>query len=243
MARQRSTKSMNELSPDSEEVLFPVISGRLFVFDMDGTLLVKTTACIEIAKALGTLAQLQILERQFAALEIDASRFAQEIAALWGVLDEQTVRTAFEGTPKLANIDAVTDLIRRGGGTSCLITTSPDFFANLFYDYGFDIIHASRFHMTPQGNLLPEKSLSPKDKAIIVQRLCRELALEPNRCVAFGDSMSDYLLFEELEQTVSINGDAQLRALARHHYEGLDLREAFLTVCSRIALNPASGAL
>jgi phosphoserine phosphatase len=109
-------------SPNAEEGLHAVIADRLFVFDMDGTLLIGTTACIEIAKVSGTLDQLHVLERQFATGEIDAFCFAQNIGALWGMVDQRVVRTAFEAAPKLSNIKAVIALIRRGGGKSCLIT-------------------------------------------------------------------------------------------------------------------------
>jgi phosphoserine phosphatase len=219
----------------SDEKLLSVIANRLFVFDMDGTLLVKTTACVEIAKASGNLDQLHKLERQFAEGEIDAFGFAKQIGALWGVMDEQIVREAFEATPKLANIRDVTALIRRGGGKSCLITMSPDFYAHLFYDFGFDFIGASQFPKSFDEEIVPEKILNPKDKAVLVGRWCHELGLDMNRCVAFGDSMSDYLLFQELDHTVSVNGDPTLRALARYQYEGLDLHDAFLSVCSRLA--------
>lgn len=210
------------------------MANRLFVFDMDGTLLVRTTACIEIAKVSGTLDQLHILERKFAAGEMDAFCFAQNIGVLWGMVDEQVVRTAFEATPKLANIKAVTTLIRRGGGKSCLITMSPDFYANLFYEYGFDFIGASQFPRTSNEDVKREDILSPKDKATIVRRWCSQLGFDLSKCVAFGDSMSDYLLFKELEHTVSINSDATLRDSARYHYEGLDLHDAFLTVCDAL---------
>src|SRR5271166_5175135 len=103
-------------SANIEEGLLRVVANRLFVFDMDGTLLIRTTACIEIAKMSGTLDQLRILEQKFESREIDAFCFAQNIGSLWGMLDEQVVRAAFEATPKLANIKAVTTLIRRGGG-------------------------------------------------------------------------------------------------------------------------------
>src|SRR5271154_902937 len=96
-------------SANLEEQLLAVMAGRLFVFDMAGTLLIRTTACIEIARVSGTLDRLHILERQFAAGEIDAFRFAENIGALWGMVDEQLVRRAFEATPKLANIKAVTN--------------------------------------------------------------------------------------------------------------------------------------
>jgi len=221
-------------SANLEEQLLAVMAGRLFVFDMDGTLLIRTTACIEIARVSGTLDRLHILERQFAAGEIDAFRFAENIGALWGMVDEQLVRRAFEATPKLANIKAVTNLIRRAGGKSCLITMSPDFYANLFYEYGFDFIGASQFPRSSHEQIQREKILNPKDKAIIVRGWCDRLGFALNRCVAFGDSMSDYLLFQELEHTVSVNGDPTLRGLARYQYEGSDLHDAFLAVCDAL---------
>jgi phosphoserine phosphatase len=218
-----------------EDELLAVAANRLFVFDMDGTLLINTTACIEIAKVSGTLDELHVLEQKFAAREIDAFCFAQNIGALWGMVDEQVVREAFEATPKLTNIKAVIDLIRRGGGKSCLITMSPDFYANLFYEYGFDFIGASQFPRGANEEVKREHILTPKDKAVIVRRWCDRLGFELNGCVAFGDSMSDYLLFKELEHTVSINGDSTLKGLARYHYEGSDLHEAFLSVCHALA--------
>jgi len=142
------------------------------------------------------------------------------------------VRQAFETTPKLKNIEDVTALIRRGGGKSCLITMSPDFYAHHLYDYGFDFIEASRFPTCTEEQVEPEKILSPKDKAVIARRLCRQLGLDVKDCMAFGDSMSDYILFKELEHTVSINGDPQIRALARYRYDGLD--DAFLSVCREL---------
>jgi phosphoserine phosphatase len=72
-----------------EDRLLPVIKNRLLIFDMDGTLLVQTTASLEIAKATGTLDQLHALENSFADGQIDAFRFAQEITALWGIIDKQ----------------------------------------------------------------------------------------------------------------------------------------------------------
>lgn len=199
-----------------EEEILAAIANRLFVFDMDGTLLIRTTACIEIARISGTLDQLHILEHQFAAGEIDAFCFARKIGALWGMLDEQVVRTAFDSAPKLANIRAVTNLIRQGRGKSCLITMSPDFYTNLFYEYGFDLISASQFPRSSNEDIRRENILSPGDKARIVEEWCNQLGFKLDQCVAFGDSMSDYLLLKEPEHTVSINGDSTTRSLARY---------------------------
>jgi phosphoserine phosphatase len=225
-------------SADFEEEILSVIANRLFVFDMDGTLLIKTTACLEIAKVSGTLDLLHILEQKFATGEMDAFDFARNIGALWGMIDQKIIKAAFDATPKLDNVKAVTALIRRGGGKSCLITMSPDFYANLFYEYG-DFIGASQFPRSSSEEVKRGNILNPKDKATIVRKWCDQLGLELNRCIAFGDSMSDYLLFQELEHTVSINGDSTLRDLARYHYEGLDLHEAFLRICDALMKSQA----
>jgi phosphoserine phosphatase len=118
---------------------------------------------------------------------------------------------------------------------------SPDFYANLFYEYGFDFIGASQFPRSASDEVKRENILSPKDKATIVRGWCNRLGFELNQCVAFGDSMSDYLLFKELEHTVSINGDATLRNLSRYQYEGSDLHEAFITICDALMKSHVGG--
>jgi hypothetical protein len=74
--------------------------------------------------------------------------------------------------------------------------------------------------------------LNPKDKVT---------SFELNECIAFGDSMSDYHLFEEPEHTVSINSDSTLRDLARYHYEGWDLHAAFLHICGALVTERVVG--
>lgn len=218
----------------SNDGLLPAVAKRLFIFDMDGTLLIETTACLEIARATGTLDQLHGLEKSFAAGRIDAFQFAQSIAALWGVVDHQATRRVFETSPKIEKIEEVTSLIRRGGGKSCLITMSPDFYARHFYELGFDFVEASRFPISPEEEIMREKILTPQDKAVIARRICGDLRFDLENSVAFGDSMSDYFLFRELQHTVSVNGDPTLRALARYQYQGADLFDALTLVCREI---------
>ena len=50
---------------------------------------------------------------------------------------------------------------------------SPDFYAHLFYDYGFDFIGASQFPRSSEEEILREKILNPKDKACACAELVR----------------------------------------------------------------------
>lgn len=200
---------------------------KLFVFDMDGTLLPGTTASIEIANITGTTKKLNQLEAQFSAGDLNTKTFAREINELWGVLDPGVIRKAFETSSKLKNIDTVLSILSTRGDHSCLITMSPHFFAELFYEYGFGHVYSSRFPCSNDDEFDVEKILSPEDKLSITKRLCQTLNVDIADVVALGDSMSDYPLFRHIVHTVSVNGTPELQELARYRYAGDDLLELF----------------
>lgn len=200
---------------------------KLFVFDMDGTLMPKTTASLEIAKQTGTVKELHDLEARFASGELNTKMFAQEIHKLWGVLDEKVVRSAFEGATKLKRIDTVISVLSERDHKSCVITMSPDFFAELFLEKGFDFVFASKFPKAPGSSIISDHILTPEDKVVLTKKLCQDLGIDIVDVVAFGDSMSDYPLFRTLVHTVSVNGTPELESLAKYKYRGDDLYEVF----------------
>lgn len=199
---------------------------RLFIFDMDGTLLPQTTGMLQIAKILGQCEQLERLERHLFDKIIDNKHFAESIYELWKTIKPTTVKKAFIQAPKLKNIKKGLKKIEAAGGTSCLITSSPEFFAHHFYDYGFDYIFASKPFDLVEREFTPEHILHAKDKPLMAQALCEKLDLSFKDAVAFGDSHSDIPLFQSLTHTVSVNGDDHIKQYAKHHYIGLDLMEA-----------------
>ncbi|MGA5420902.1 hypothetical protein [Streptomyces lavendulocolor] len=60
----------------------------------------------------------------------------------------------------------------------------------------------------------------------IKNRLCAELGVELDECVAYGDSMSDAEIFAAVPVAVAINVVHHLSGLAAHAYTGGGLREA-----------------
>ncbi len=199
---------------------------RLFVFDMDGTLLPKTTACLELARATRTTDRLEALEAEFAAGRIDTKGFAAAISRLWGQIAPGVVREAFDASPKLRNIREVTRAVTEAGGRTCLISMSPDFFTEHFRDFGFDFVYSSRFPRDGRP-LDPDGILVPEDKPRLVRDLCASESFALEETVAFGDSMSDYPLFRCLRFTVGVNPDVKLEKLALATYRGDDLQGAY----------------
>jgi phosphoserine phosphatase len=200
----------------------------LHVFDMDGTLLQGTTASLELASRLGCLEELRLLEARFAAGEIDTRGFAAALYALWRHLTFEDVAAAFAAAPWMAGIQEVWADIRRAGERSLLITMSPDFFARLLLAWGVDEVHASGFPALPfRTQPDPALILTPRDKVRIVDDALARLGLGHDRCIAYGDSMSDAPLFQIVPTTVAVNGDSHISAMAAVGYEGGNLAEAY----------------
>lgn len=209
---------------------------RLHIFDMDGTLLQGTTASLEIARRLGCTPDLLHLESAFAAGTMDARGFAAEICQLWQNLTPALAQEAFEQAPWIGGLEEVLADIRDRGERSAVITMSPDFFAGQLVGLGVDEVVASGFPSLPLRELPdPLRILTPADKVTAADRILAGLGLGRDSCVAYGDSGSDIPLFQTLPHTVAVNATSTLRALARHDYQGDDLRDAY-----RIVRSPAS---
>ncbi len=108
----------------------------------------------------------------------------------------------------------------------------------MFLEFGFDSVFASRFPRSPEVALDESAILNPEDKPRLAARFCAEHGLEIRDAVAYGDSLSDVFLFEEVGLRVSVNGDHHLAELADIAIEGTDLMAAYTaarTWCDRPA--------
>jgi phosphoserine phosphatase len=200
---------------------------RAHVFDMDGTLLRQTSAPALVASALGRDDSLVELEERFATGAATAVDLARALHEMWGVVPNEIARRAFAAAPLLANIREVVADIHGRDERACLITMSPDYFAEQFLEFGFDRVFASRFPRSTERALDESAILNPADKPRLAARFCAEHGLEITDAVAYGDSMSDVFLFGEVGLRVSVNGDGHLADLADIAVEGPDLMLAY----------------
>jgi phosphoserine phosphatase len=199
---------------------------RVFAFDMDGTLLPGTTACLQIAREAGVENELADLEDAFARGEITTLDFAGAISALWDSSDHALIRRAFDASPKLKGIRQAVKAISMHGGRTCVITLSPRYFAEHFRDFGFDEIAASTFPSSPQQPLQPREILTPESKIDCLRAICARHNCAYDDAVAFGDSASDIPLFASLRWSICLNGSQRLKQTAWMSHEGDDLPPA-----------------
>jgi phosphoserine phosphatase len=210
---------------------------RLFVFDMDGTLLPDATGMLALAGALRTVAEVEELERQFAAGTLDTLGFTTAIHRLWGVIPPEVARAAFDQCAKLEEIREVTSDIARNGDVSCLITMSQNVFADHFLEFGFDHVRASTYPTAAGAAVREVDVLTPDSKPVIVRELCDKHGLDYLDTVAFGDSGSDLPLFRELRHTVSVNGTPAIGEVSAVEYRGNSLLAAYRLALDLVAVS------
>ncbi|MFD9405579.1 HAD family hydrolase [Streptomyces sp. NPDC059989] len=204
---------------------------RLHLFDLDGTLMFGSAAPVEISRQLGLSAEIAELERSFGAAEIGPQEFSVAVHALWADLTPAHVRAAFDGSPWLAGIQEVWREIRERGDYCAVISLSPSFFVELLLEWGAHAAHGSVFPEVPFTRPVEVSGiLTPEGKVTVADRLCARFGLTLDDCVAYGDSVTDAVLFEAVPVSVAVNARPYLAERATHVYEGRDLREAYQLV-------------
>ncbi|MGW0367200.1 HAD family hydrolase [Streptomyces sp. NPDC002990] len=203
----------------------------LHLFDLDGTLMYGSAAPAEISRQLGLSAEITQLERAFSAREIGPHQFSVAVHALWAELTPAHVRAAFDGSPWLAGIQEVWQEIRERGDYCAVISLSPSFFVELLLEWGAHAAHGSVFPEVPFTRAVEEGGiLTPEAKVTVADRLCAQFGVARGNCVAYGDSMTDSVLFQAVPVSVAVNARPYLAKRATHVYEGRDLREAYRLV-------------
>ncbi|MEU9230987.1 HAD family hydrolase [Streptomyces subrutilus] len=200
----------------------------LHLFDLDGTLMFGSAAPVEISRQLGLSVEIAELERSFAAREIGPHEFSLAAHALWAELTPAHVRAAFDGSPWLAGIQEVWREIRERGDYCAVISLSPSFFVEMLLEWGVHAAHGSLYPQVPfAGPMEVSGILTPEGKVTVADRLCERFGVSRRDCVAYGDSMTDAVLFEVVPVSVAVNARPYLAKRATHVYEGRDLREAY----------------
>ncbi|WP_159769941.1 HAD family hydrolase [Streptomyces sp. HM190] len=206
---------------------------RLHLFDLDGTLLHRTAAPVEISRQLGLELEIAELERDFVTRHVDSRTYAQRVHELWAGLTEMHVAAAFKGAPWLLRIQDTWAEIRDRGEYCAVISLSPSFFVERLTSWGAHAAYGSLFPAVPFTEPVnPAGILTPAAKVEIADRLCARFGLTRADCVAYGDSLSDADLFGSVPISVAVNADQHLAALATHSYTGQDLWDAYELVRS-----------
>jgi len=199
---------------------------RLVSFDLDGTLLPRTSICLEIGKARGYRRAIQELEDRYARGEISNSDVARQDAAFyrhWAVAEAESLVLSL---PFIGGLRETLDTLKQHSIHLLLVTVTWSFASHaLARAYGFDASTGAT--LGERGGRFTGEfagEFEAEEKPRFVQRYASRHGIALQDCAAIGDSRSDLPLFREVGLPIAFNATPEARAAARLALEGEDLR-------------------
>ena len=199
---------------------------KLINFDMDGTLIYKTTAHLFYASILGCRKEMEQLEAKFSQNEISYSVFANELFVLFKELNLDIIDSNFLKMPKISRISETIEQLRRQGFLISIITSSGVHFANSFLkEYELDY-SAGSIHKINNGYIGESEYLcTSEEKVIKLKKFASSRGISMKECISVGDSFTDVGLFINVGMSIALNAKTEIEPLATKSLTTNDLTE------------------
>lgn len=196
-------------------------------FDVDGTLVPRTSSGQHLAELLGHADVVREAEAGYAAGTLTNEQVCVLDASGWAARTPAEIRGLLESLPLVDGIAETVDWCRRHRLTPILATLAWDAVGGYLSDrFGFDRYCGPRLEVVDgrySGNVAAYfNEAGKRDFALTA---AAEIGVAPRHCAAIGDSRSDLPLFAEVGMAVSFNGTAAARAAAQASVDGSDLRD------------------
>ncbi|MEW1549686.1 HAD family hydrolase [Streptomyces tsukubensis] len=209
-------------------------------FDVDGTLVPRTSSSVFLAGFLGHRDELAEAENAYAAGALDNRQVAELDAAGWAGFPEDQVAGRLVGLPLVSGIKETVSWCRQNAVVPVLATLawSPvgEYLTGRF---GFHRFSGPRLE-TVGGRFTGRvaRHFDEYDKRDFSLAQARELGLDPRSCGAVGDSRSDLPLFASVGLSVAFNASAGARETATVAVDGDDLRSVLPFLSRLVASAP-----
>jgi phosphoserine phosphatase len=201
---------------------YPVV-----VFDLDGTLLRRTTVSLLLAEYLGHTETFDELERSFAAGEISNRAIADASARCYAGRTTSEIRSVLAAASWIDGIDETVRTLAETGTHVLLATITWRLAAELLQErHGFTSVSGTELQITNGvvGDVV-SRYFDEHDKVRFVEDWCAQNGYSMSQVAAIGDSRSDVPLFRRVGMSIALNATPDARAVATHVLDTEDLRD------------------
>jgi phosphoserine phosphatase len=207
---------------------------RLVVADLDGTLVVGTTAAVHLDGWIGHGHVIQDFERLFASGELTNTEVADRYAPFYQGIALAEAAAAMAQIPSLEDIALGVSLLNRCGIEAVIATAGWSFAARALADlWGFADVRGVDLEVDDETGLFTGRvgrHCEPEDKVTFVAERCLRLGVGLDQVVAVGDGRSDLPLFDAVGFSVAINASPAVQAAASTSVDSLSFIDALVAV-------------
>jgi phosphoserine phosphatase len=197
------------------------------VFDLDGTLLRRTTVAMLLAEHAGDAEAFRDLERAFAAGEISNRGIADASAASCAGRPTTEIASVLAAASWIEGIDDTVRTLADAGTEVLLATITWRFAAEILQErHGFAAVSGTELEVA-DGVLggTVSRYFDEHDKLRFVEQWCADRGVPLDDVAAVGDSRSDLPLFRRAGRSVALNATPDARRAATCAIDTEDLRD------------------
>lgn len=200
------------------------------VFDMDGTLVDAHSSWGHVHETFGIENDSTL--QAFLRGDFDEHEFVRRDIRKWkahGVTRRKQIEDALAKIAIHPGARELTQALRARGTRTALLSGGLDLLARrVCAETGIEVMLANGVFFDDEGRILDEGYVDVPvlDKGTPLRKLLRELAVDPGRTAAVGNSAQDVAMFKEVGLGIAFNpADDEVRRQAHVVVEGSDLRK------------------
>jgi phosphoserine phosphatase len=204
-----------------------LMSLRLAIFDLDGTLKQARDPYVYLHQRLGTWEVAQAFFTQGVSGQLPYSEWLRLDASLWKGVSRAAMEAIFRDNPYLPGAQETVHTLRQAGVQVAVVSTGLNVHAQLVQaEIGLDWIIANELLFEDGYATGAARERVPEGgKRQIVEQLQVELGIVPADCLAVGDGTSDAAMFAQVRIGVAVNPSSdRVRLAASLVLDSPDLR-------------------
>lgn len=214
----------------------------IVAFDLDGTLLPKTTVSLHLGPWLGHH-DIPQLERLFADGKITNAQIAEREAIFYKDRRRHDVWRQLGTLEFISGVAETIAWLKSRSLVPIIATVTSSLAADFVRErFGFAAASGCELAETDDGVLLGgvARHFAAEDKVTFVEKVAERFGLGLNHVVAIGDSASDIPLFHAAGFSIALNASGNARSAADAELDTQDLREVIPLIDEYLSNRPGA---
>ena len=160
---------------------------------------------------------------KYQAKKINEVDFVKSVGQLWKGFNEKNLPKIYSKIELNPNVRGILKRLKKQGIKPVLVSNIPIKLAELYKNLGFDFVSGTAFEI--RNGIFTGKVLKINaNKFEVVNRICKNVKIKPNECLAIGDAIGDIGMFKAVgyDNSIAYNANDEVKKYAKYHIKNFN---------------------